>query len=98
MFGLGKEPFATRLPYIHSYVERCSNQITMICHVSIFTHRALRKYMDQFNASGDLLVEQLSKMADGKTEVNLLDEVNRITLDAIAKVVRPIRPYYFIFA
>ena len=57
--------------------------------------------MDQFNASGDLLVEQLSKMADGHTEVNLLDEINRITLDAIAKVVRPIpssRHYYFIFA
>ena len=42
--------------------------------------------MRQFNACSDLLVQKLTAMADGSTEVTLLDELNRITLDAIAKV------------
>ena len=42
--------------------------------------------MDQFNFSADVLVERLTKMADGKTEVAMLDEFNRLTLDVVCKV------------
>ena len=42
--------------------------------------------MDQFNFSADVLVDRLRELADGKTEVAMLDEFNRLTLDVIAKV------------
>ena len=42
--------------------------------------------MDQFNFSADVLVNRLVTMADGKTEVAMLDEFNRLTLDVVAKV------------
>ena len=42
--------------------------------------------MGQFNAGADLLIEKLSHKADGKTEVVMLDELDRTTLDIIAKV------------
>ena len=42
--------------------------------------------VDQFNASADLLIEKLSHKADGKTEIAMLDELDRTTLDVIGKV------------
>ncbi|XP_071794366.1 cholesterol 24-hydroxylase-like [Asterias amurensis] len=51
-----------------------------------FHKRYLVDLMHQFNASADLLIEKLSHKADGKTEVAMLDEFNRTTLDVIAKV------------
>ena len=42
--------------------------------------------MGQFNDGADLLIEKLSHKADGKTEVVMLDELDRTTLDIIAKV------------
>ena len=42
--------------------------------------------MDVFNDSVELLINELSSVADGKTEVKMLDLFNRITLDAVAKV------------
>ena len=44
--------------------------------------------MDQFNFSADVLVNRLVTMADGKTEVAMLDEFNRLTLDVVGKVHR----------
>ncbi len=54
--------------------------------VGIFLSRYLVDLLHQFNASADLLIEKLSHKADGKTEVAMLDEFNRTTLDVIAKV------------
>lgn len=42
--------------------------------------------MDQFNKSTDLLFQRLAEKADGKTEVRMLDEISRLTMDIIAKV------------
>ncbi len=51
-----------------------------------FLKRYLMQSMDVFNDSVDLLISKLSAVADGKTEVKMLDLFNRITLDAVAKV------------
>ena len=51
-------------------------------------------FVDQFNESADILIEKLSHKADGKTEVAMLDEFNRTTLDIIAKVDFIIAPCY----
>ncbi|XP_038072756.1 cholesterol 24-hydroxylase-like [Patiria miniata] len=51
-----------------------------------FHRKYLQSLMGQFNAGADVLVEKLSQKADGKTEVAMLDELNRATLDVIAKV------------
>ena len=42
--------------------------------------------MDSFNESTDILIQKLAKRADGKTTVFMLDELNQVTLDVIAKV------------
>ena len=46
----------------------------------------LNKYMAEFNQKGDILLEKLRKIADGKTIFKLLDEINHTALDAIASV------------
>lgn len=43
-------------------------------------------FVGQFNSISDILVEKLTKLADGKTPVNLFNEINQATLDAIALV------------
>ncbi|XP_033637695.1 cholesterol 24-hydroxylase-like [Asterias rubens] len=57
---------------------------------AMFTPMFKQKYLvtlvDQFNASADLLIEKLSHKADGKTEIAMLDELDRTTLDVIGKV------------
>ena len=42
--------------------------------------------MNDFNSHGDILMEKLRLLADGKTVVNLFDILNRTALDAIARV------------
>lgn len=49
-------------------------------------HRYLMELIDVFNDSGDRLADYLSAQADGKTEVNMKDAFERVTLDVIAKV------------
>ena len=51
-----------------------------------FHRKYLKEFMEQFNASCDVLLAKLAKLADGKTEVSMADEFNRITLDIIGKV------------
>lgn len=43
-------------------------------------------FMNHFNQITNTLTEKFRSMADGKTVVNLFNEVNRATLDAIALV------------
>lgn len=43
-------------------------------------------FVSQFNSKADILLDRLKTMADGKTLINLFDEVNHATLDAIANV------------
>ena len=42
--------------------------------------------MSTFNEGVSKMIERLTLKADGKTEVFMLDELNKMTLDAIAKV------------
>lgn len=52
-------------------------------------HRGyLKDLVPQFNAAADALVIRLMKLANGKTVVNMADEFQKATLDAIAKVIK----------
>lgn len=42
--------------------------------------------MREFNIQGDLLMEKLRSLADGKTQIQLLNLFNHATLDVIANV------------
>lgn len=42
--------------------------------------------MDEFNTKGNLLLEKIRSLADGKTEVTMLNEFNYAALDVIATV------------
>jgi hypothetical protein len=43
-------------------------------------------FIDQFNVKADILMDRLRSMADGKTIVLLLNELNNTALDAIVQV------------
>ncbi len=50
-------------------------------------HRVnLNVYLRQFNHQGDVLMEKLRTLADGKTPITMLRYLNRATLDVIANV------------
>ena len=51
-----------------------------------FQKHYLKGLIYQFNACCDAFLQRLTHLADGKTEVLLADEFNKITLDIIAKV------------
>ena len=42
--------------------------------------------MEQFNTTSDALVAKLQRYTDGKTNVSMLEEFHRISLDLIGKV------------
>ena len=44
--------------------------------------------MSEFNQKGDVLLERLRSMADGKTMVKLFNEINHAALDVIASVTK----------
>jgi hypothetical protein len=41
-----------------------------------------------FNSKGNILMDRLRSLADGKTEINLFSEINHAALDIIAHVIR----------
>lgn len=51
-----------------------------------FHRHVLMDFVGQFNSKADILMEKLSKLADGKTAIHLFNEINRATLDAIALI------------
>ena len=51
-----------------------------------FHRKFLKDLIVEFNNSCDAFLAKLSDLADGKTEVRMADEFNRITLDIIGKV------------
>lgn len=51
-----------------------------------FHKHVLMTFVKQFNNKADILMEKLSKSADGKTLVDLFKEINHTTLDAIAQI------------
>ena len=53
-----------------------------------FHRKYLKELLTQFNSSCDVFLARLTDLADGKTEVKMADEFNRITLDIIGKVRR----------
>ena len=42
--------------------------------------------MSEFNQRGDILVERLKSIGDGKTIIQLFNEMNHVALDIIASV------------
>ena len=42
--------------------------------------------MEQFNTTSDALVAKLQRYTDGKTNVSMLEEFHRISLDLMGKV------------
>jgi len=56
--------------------------------------RSLIGCLDEFNAKTDILMERFRTLADGRTKINLFDEINNLTLDIITSV---IHKTYFIF-
>jgi hypothetical protein len=46
----------------------------------------LEQYIDEFNLKGDILLDKLRVLADGKTIVTLFDQFNAMALDVIAAV------------
>lgn len=49
-------------------------------------YRFLIDLMDQYNSSVDELIHYLRPKADGKTEILMAEEFNKVALDIIAKV------------
>ena len=43
--------------------------------------------MDDLNTKGDILLERIRSLADGKTQIVMLDELNHAALDVIATVI-----------
>ena len=43
-------------------------------------------FSKEFNAIGDILMDKLRSLADGKTMITLFEELNHATLDVIAVV------------
>jgi hypothetical protein len=46
----------------------------------------LEAFIDQFNIKADILMERLRSMADGRTVVVLINELNSIALEALVQV------------
>jgi len=55
------------------------------------------KFIKDFNSNGDVLLEKLRSLADGKTQVTLLRELNNATLDIIAHVCLKYLFYFWIY-
>lgn len=53
---------------------------------SSLSSQYLKDLVPQFNSIADALISKLSKVADGKTVINMVDEFQKVTLDVIAKV------------
>ncbi|KAM7429821.1 hypothetical protein ABFA07_019388 [Porites harrisoni] len=51
-----------------------------------FHRKSLKDLMSSFNSTADLLLDHLSTMADGKTQICMVDEFARAALDVICKV------------
>ena len=51
--------------------------------------------MNEFNQKGDILIEKLRSLADGKTVFALFKEINHAALDAIASVRKNYKILYF---
>ena len=51
-----------------------------------FHKHVLYGFIDEFNTKSDILLEQMRSMADGKTQITLLDQFNHAALDLIATV------------
>lgn len=51
-----------------------------------FYRSHLKDLVPQFNSVADVLVAKLSKVADGKTVIDMADEFQKVTLDVIGKV------------
>jgi len=51
-----------------------------------FHRKSLKDLMSAFNSTANLLLDHLASMADGKTEVCMVDEFARAALDVICKV------------
>jgi len=61
------------------------NQLEHFYLIKIF-YSVLMDFVVQFNSKADILMDKLSKLADENKQIDLFDEMNHATLDAIALV------------
>ena len=54
--------------------------------ITVHFLRSLIEFIDEFNSTGNSLMEYLRELANGKQTVTLLNEFNKTTLKAIASV------------
>ncbi len=52
----------------------------------LFILRLILTFVNEFNGKLDTLMDKLRTMSDGKTKVNMLNELNHVLLDIIASV------------
>ncbi len=48
-----------------------------------FYERVLMTFIEKFNEKADMLMARFRSMADGKTQINMLTEINHATLDTV---------------
>ena len=48
--------------------------------------RYLKSLLGVFNSTADAVMDELTKVADGKTKIEMINYMNRVTLDVIGKV------------
>lgn len=47
----------------------------------------LMDFLPDINTKADILMERLRTLADGKTQIDILKDISRFTLDAISSVI-----------
>ena len=82
-FPLGERLMGRALPCAidHTAWQRRRSTLNPAFHKTF-----LKELIPQFNSCCDVFLAKLSRLADGKTEVVMLEEFNRATLDVIGKV------------
>ena len=73
----------------------CCIMISLFICCYLFVISSLKSLMGSFNTVCETFCNRLANMADGKTMLTMLHELNRATLDAIGKV-RPERTWRFV--
>ena len=48
--------------------------------------RYLKSLVGVFNSTADAVMDELAKVADGKTKIEMINYMSRVTLDVIGKV------------
>ena len=77
----------------------CAFDVVCFVVLTVCTfYRYLKSLIPEFNKSGNILLGKLRGLADGKTVVDMMNEMHRVALDVIAKVLLLLMPILTVFA